>query len=239
MQYRIFICVLTALSFLPVTSGLAQIAWSDPVTIGWANNPDLAIDRQKGRIHVVGLNQGVRYAILDSVGNLITEYGIQGTGSNNGRMDFGLSIDLDSQGYPHIVFKDNRTKKYFDAFYIRADSSGWRPRVTIAANVWRGYVVRVAVDGSDRVHMAHGRADFDFEPNGYVNTYRAISGVITKFAEDLVPYRADDRLEIDAEADGTIHLVLPRGGLLVPAGLPGQAALRDVLLVGRSRFEPG
>ena len=186
----------------------AQSSWSDPILVVWANNPDLAIDRQRGLIHVVGLNNGVRYAVLDTLGNVQTEYKVPKSGTDYGRMNFGVSIDVDSQGFPHVVYKVPREEKFFDVFYVRKDTSGWRPKVSISARVWRGYVIRVAVDGSDRVHIARGRADWETEPTGFVNVYRAIDGNVVQVAEDLSPYRADDRLEIDAEADGTVHMVL-------------------------------
>ena len=81
----------------------AQSSWSDPILVVWANNPDLAIDRQRGLIHVVGLNNGVRYAVLDTLGNVQTEYKVPKSGTDYGRMNFGVSIDVDSQGFPHVV----------------------------------------------------------------------------------------------------------------------------------------
>ena len=62
---------------------------------------------------------------------------------------------MDSQGFPHIGYRDYRGDKEYDLYYIYKSSSGWSSPLKIAEKVLRGYVVRLAVDDADRVYYCH------------------------------------------------------------------------------------
>jgi hypothetical protein len=208
----VFVC-------LPV---MAQFTWESPVWISPGDNPDIDIDRRNGHLHVICMRNGVLYTELDGAGNILLQEPVPGAEGDAGEWQFGATIAVDSEGYPHVCYRDweetgNPDDRFYDIYYTRKRESGWAGTpLQVANHVWRGYAVRMAIDGLDRVHIVHGSALEDEIIGGPASYYRITGGFIELRRDDLVSYRADDRLEIDASGSGNVHIILgspdPNGG---------------------------
>ena len=189
----------------------AQGSWSEQIMISGGDCPDFDIDRIRGNLHIVTMVNGVTYTVMDPDGVILSQETVPGSGNDQGIWTFGATISVDDYGNPHICYRDTinyRGMYYFSIFYITKDENGWSSRILISENEWRGYMVRMTVDGQDRVHIARGNAQLGTIINGRVAYYHIMNHQKEVIRDDITPYRADDRLELDATDWGEVHLVL-------------------------------
>ena len=207
--------LLVASLLLLILSGIcfAQYEWQTPVWICGGDTPDFDIDHKNGHLHIISMRSGVLYTETDQYGNILVQEYVPGAGSDNGGWQFGATIAVDQDGYPHVCFRDWRDTgdpedRYFNLYYTRKKEEGWSTPLLISSYVWRGYVARMAVDGQNRVHIVRGSAEVGEIIGGPASYYRVVGGLIELIRDDLTSYRADDRLEITATSEGYVHIVL-------------------------------
>ena len=193
----------------------AQFEWSNPILIADGNNPDFDIDKVRRQLHIVSVGsagKGVTYIKTDSLGNILfVEPKVPETDYEYGEWQFGPAVAVDKDGYPHICYRLKwglQEYRKWSVYYIRRSASGWSPSLTIAEAAWRAYMVRLVVDANNVVHIARGSSAPDQIKNGPVFYYRIVNGKLQTIRSDLVPYRADDRLEMALSPNGDVHLVL-------------------------------
>jgi len=185
--------------------------WSSPIVISSGSAPDLVIDDSTATLHVVNSNNRVIYTVIDSMGNIISQEPVPGTYGDNGSWTWGPAIDIDRNGYPHILYRIPKGDYRYDLYYIRKRATGWSNPLLISEDVIRGYVVRLAVDDNDHVHIIQGYVPEDMKtPYGKANYYHVYNGALIRDRthERLGPFRVDSRLEIDVTKDGYVHIVL-------------------------------
>jgi PKD repeat protein len=196
----------------------AQSQWSPSVTLATKMAaPDFDIDPKTGSIHIVTVGiwnlgtGGVKYIKTDSLGNILLQEAIPGTEADEGGWTYGPSIALDTDGTPHVCYRwqvdQQANQRLYNTYYINKRSGNWAGKVQLFNAVNYGYMIRIALDGNNRVHIANG---YVVTPSwkGKVNYYRISDGSITQRIENLESYLIDDRLEIDASSDGKVHLVM-------------------------------
>jgi len=216
---RFTLLLLAGILCLGILNLWAQFQWEDEIFISQGNTPDLVIDSETGQLHLaVMTGSGVKYIITDRKGNVIHQEMVPGTENDRGMWWFGASLAIDSNKMPHIGFRENRYDVYYDVFYTYKSASGWSTPLKIANSVFRGYVVRLAIDGSDRVHFAHGSVTDENTILGPVNYYIIKNGQIELEQNDIIQIRGDERFEIDVTPSGIAELVTgdfsypPEGG---------------------------
>jgi PKD repeat protein len=192
----------------------AQSRWSDPITLKTkVVSPDLDVDPRNGNIHVVAIGgtnfdtRGVTYFRLDSLGNLVSTEPVPGAETAAGGWCFGPSVSVDSDGFPHVAYPLQIGSDAFDTYYTNRRSGGWSESRQLSFNLTRGYMIRLAADGSGRVHAARGEA-LPADPWGAATYMRLVNGSVERRTGGLTSFRTDDRLEIDATDGGAVHLVL-------------------------------
>ncbi|MFO7890420.1 MAG: PKD domain-containing protein [bacterium] len=193
--------------------------WSDPIDIlSYVNTPDFDIDRNNSHLHIVSMKVfggGVRYTEVDSLGNIIIE-AFPVDNKDLGGIYYGASIAVDQDGYPHICYRKHLVEPwYYHLYYTYKTDSGWSNHKLIAANVKRGYLVRMDIDGENRVHIIH--SSLSDSSYGKVTYYQIrdgnVMGQLTKTITDPlnsedVLFKLDNRFELEASYDGDIHVVL-------------------------------
>ena len=192
---------------------MGQFDWSDPIYIAQGANPDIAIDKNLKRIHIVTTGvvatSGVWHTVLDSLGTIISQEVVPGTEGDSGGWQAGASIAVDNDGFAHICYRNKyRNSLHWDVYYKRQDATGWLGSIRIGTFLARGYNVRLAIDGQNRVHIGMSSVPDPNYPYGKVTVFRVIDGQVSKRLDEAIPYRADDRFEIDATENGIVHLVL-------------------------------
>ena len=206
---RLFLFSILFISLLGGNNSYAQFEWSEEIFISSGNTPDLVIDPLTGNLHLTAMtNSGVKYIVLDKNGNEISHEMVPGTENDRGMGSFGASLAIDSQKRPHIGFRDKVSSDWiYDVFYTRKTETGWATPIKIADDQLRGYVVRLAADGSDRVHFSHGSVT-DTETNtGPVNYFIIEDGDISFEQHNVMKIRGDERFELDVTSSGTVELV--------------------------------
>jgi hypothetical protein len=200
---------------LVICSGalFGQSRWSAPITFATKTTaPDFTIDPRNGDLHIVTIGSldyrtsGVTYTRTDSIGNRLAQETVPGTEADYGGWNFGPSVAVDPDGAPHVCYSQQIGSMSFKLTYVNKRDGRWKNYVQLSGALDRGYMVRIAVDGSARAHIGRGYALNT--PWGKAAYARVVNGGITKQIDGLDFYRADDRLEIDASPDGTVHLVL-------------------------------
>ncbi len=205
---NISLIVLITILGLSIYNSYSQIEWSDEILISPGNTPDLVIDPTTGQLHVTAMTtSGVKYTVTDKNGNVVHQEIVPGTEKDRGMWWFGASLAIDSNKMPHIGFRKNEYDYYFDVLYTRKTATGWSSPLKIADNVFRGYVVRLAIDGSDQVHFAHGSVTNDSTVLGSINYYILKDGAIVLEQHDILQIRGDERLELDVTSAGIADLV--------------------------------
>jgi len=205
---RFFLMVLAGILYLGIYNIAAQIQWSNEISISQGNTPDLVIDPTTGQLHITAMtNSGVKYIIADRKGNVIHQEKVPGTEEDRGMWWFGASLAIDNNKMPHIGFRENEFDLYYDIFYTYKTTSGWSIPIKMADNVYRGYVVRLAIDGSDRVHFAHGSVTDVTTVLGPINYYIIQNNEIVLEQNDIIQIRGDERFEIDVTSEGIVELV--------------------------------
>ena len=222
------------------THGFSQTPWnghwSDPIVVAIGTNPDFDIDKANGNLHIVSMQQGVGvvYTLMDSVGNILFQQPVPGSMGDLGEWHFGASVAVDRMGYPHILYRKPVGKAEdwtYNLYYIRRNASGWLPSILISSNVYRGYVVRIAVDANDRVHIVQSVSGEEL-PWGQATYYQILNGKIVRTQDQLTPYRVDNRFEIDATPSGNVYIVLglpdPKGKITLYRSLDGGTTISKV-----------
>jgi len=200
--------LMAGILFLDIHDICAQFQWSDEIFISQGNTPDLVIDPATGQLHITAMTtNGVKYIITDKNGNVIHEEMVPGTEEDRGMWWFGASLAIDSNKMPHIGFRENDFDVYYDVFYTHKTASGWSTPIKIADNIYRGYVVRLALDGSNRVHFAHGSVTDESTIIGPINYYIIQNNEIALEQHDIMQIRGDERFEIDVTSAGIAELV--------------------------------
>lgn len=192
----------------------AQSRWSDPVTLKTkVVSPDLDIDSRNGDIHVVTIGgtdydtRGVTYFRLDSLGTILSTETVPGSESASGGWCFGPGVSVDADGDVHVVFPQQMDRNVFNTYRNERRSSGWGESKMISFIQSRGFMIRVAAEGSDRLHLARGYA-LDVHPWSEAAYLRISGGSINRQIGGLTAFRTDDRMEIGVARDGKVHLVL-------------------------------
>jgi len=193
---------------------LGQYNWSGSLRISSGNNPDMVVDRRTGNLHVVTVKNGVVYVKKDSIGHDLIRETIPLTNREVGEYHFGPSVAVDVDGNPHVCYREYRSDTdTYDLFYTWRDSIDWLVPFKLSQNVPRGYVVRMAVDSQNRVHIAQSSESEKYlVPYGNVTYFRIVNGMRDKTEmitnPDLKQYRVDNRFELDANGDGTVYLII-------------------------------
>lgn len=204
---QILILVLAGIMLLGIQTGFTQFKWSDEVFITQGNTPDMVIDPATGQLHIVAMTTaGAKYVVVDRSGKVISQEMIPGTEKDGGMYRFGASIAIDSKKMPHIGFRENAFDNYYDVYYTYKTQSGWSTRLQLGNDVHRGYVVRLAIDGSDRVHFCHGSTD-EATNLGPIHYYIIQNNKIISEQHDVMRIRGDERFEIDVTPAGIVDLV--------------------------------
>ena len=208
---QLFVCFISTLLIRPAFSQI----WSDPILITQGSTPDFTIDPNSGRLHIITMINGATYTVTDYEGNILSSYVVPGSDLDIGLQHRGATIDIDSQGYPHVVYRNlvEGTSYWYDIYYTFQSGTGWSEPILLDENIQRGYVVRIAVDGFDHVHILRSEAHPVLGvPYGQVQYYQIQNGSVVMdrlFTNpDPVNYRVDNRFEIDAEPDGQVHVIL-------------------------------
>ncbi len=205
---NISLIALAGILWLGTYNSYAQAQWSDEVSITQGNTPDLVIDPTTGQLHLTAMTtSGVKYVVTDKGGNILHQEIVPGTEKDRGMYWFGASLAIDSKKMPHIGFRKNEYDVYFDVLYTRKTATGWSSPLKLADNVFRGYMVRLAIDGSDQVHFARGSVTNDTTILGPISYYILKDGTIALEQNDIIQIRGDERLELDVTSAGIADLV--------------------------------
>jgi PKD repeat protein len=190
-----------------------QSRWSAPITFATKTAaPDFSIDPRNGELHIVTIGSwdyrtsGVTYTRTDSLGNVLLQETVPGTEAEYGGWNFGPTVAVDSDGAPHVCYSQQIGAMSFKLTYVNKRDGRWKNYLQLSDPLERGYMVRIAVDGSGAAHIGRGYALNT--PWGKAAYDRVINGGLANLIDGLDSYRVDDRLEIDASPDGSVHLVL-------------------------------
>ncbi len=207
-KMKIVAFVLMIASPIAIFNAYSKVKWSEEIFITQGNTPDLVIDPMTGQLHLTAMtNSGVKYVVTDRNGNVLHQEMVPGTENDRGLWRFGASLAIDSNKMPHIGFRVNEYDNYYDVFYTYKKASGWTTPLKIADNIYRGYVVRLAIDGSNRVHFAHGSVTDLNTVLGPINYYIIQDNKIILSQNDIKQIRGDERFELDVTAAGIVELV--------------------------------
>ena len=185
--------------------------WSDPVTISDGYSTDFAIDPNNGHLHVVAILNGVVYTETDNTGNIITpSQVIPGSAQDVEYWSFGATIAVDQAGFPHVCFRVPKGDNHYDLYYTRKTLSGWlKNPLLISPNKDRGYMVRMAIDSKNKVHVVQGYMTGNIV--GPVTYYRIRDNLVEYSIDNLNPlatyYRTDNRIEITVDKYDVIHVI--------------------------------
>src|SRR4030042_6071767 len=155
----------------------AQWSWSGLIHADGGHTADFDIDPETGYLHIVTMKAGVGvdYTILDEDGRVISRTPVPGRGSDTGGWKWGASIDVDSDGYPHILYRREYPGDLYSVYYIYRNAAGWSSPMLVSDKLERGNTVRIALDKDNRVFIAQGYAT-SVVPYGKANFFRIVSG---------------------------------------------------------------
>ena len=199
-----FAFVTTCLILSGISVAPAQ-EWSDAIELGSGDTPDMDIDPATGNVHVVVMNNGVIYNLLDRDGNILKQETVSNTAGEKGKFRFGATIAVDPEGRPHICYRTEVGTNLYDINYTFLGSAWVRP-LKIAGSVFRGYSVRMDVDDDGDVHIVHGSVNNDIW--GPATYYRIKDGKIVQVIENLTKYRGDDRVELSTYGNNSVRILL-------------------------------
>ncbi|MBD3289057.1 PKD domain-containing protein, partial [candidate division KSB1 bacterium] len=185
----------------------ASTDWGNEIHISSGDTPDFDIHRATGNLHLLVMKNGVTYIELNGRGQVLQEETVPGTSGEEGMMRFGASIAVDSHGYPHIGYRNYRGSNYYDLYYIYKTETGWSSPIKIADRVLRGYVVRLAIDGADRVYYCHSSVTNTTTNTGPVNMHVYQNGQKLFNQNNIDQTRGDERYELDVSENGIVDLV--------------------------------
>ncbi|MBN1893243.1 T9SS type A sorting domain-containing protein [bacterium] len=190
----------------------AQIPWEGPMPVGAGTVMDFDLDPVSGNLHVVSAysgNPGVLYTVLDPDGNPLSQEKIAGTEADKGHTEFiSPSITVDYSGTPHICYrKFESTLYYVSIYYIRKAGAAWSTPLEIVKNSCRAYIVRMAADRNNRIHVVTAKSTTP--PDGMYGKWSyhlIVDGQKTSFL-DIGNQRCDNRMEIAVGSNGDVHIV--------------------------------
>jgi len=182
----------------------AQWKWSDPIEIHGGVAPDMDIDRKTGRLHIITMENGAVYTKADSLGTILEQGVVPGSGGDIGGWTFGAGVAVDPSGNPHVCYRIPNSY-WFSTYYISRTGTQWGPSLQLSSDVYRGYMVRLSVDGSNQVHVV--RTNGYSDNTGGIVYYRIANGTVNKILMWDQDYTPDLRLEIQATPAGLLHVV--------------------------------
>ncbi|MBD3288077.1 T9SS type A sorting domain-containing protein [candidate division KSB1 bacterium] len=201
------VVIILIIAFTPTDSQTQE--WSEPIQLSPGVNPDLTINNQNGTLHLVSVvdPRGVLYLSTDKFGNVLDSVIVPNTSGEEGLLKFGPTIGVDTKNNPHVGYRIHRGNNKYDIYYINRVGQSWISPMKVGSKVLRGYVTRIAVDGDDRVHFAHGSVDPDY-PNitGPVHYYLIDNGSIEFSQHNIDRIRGDERFEMDVSGNGIVDL---------------------------------
>lgn len=184
--------------------------WSNPIRLATGGTPDVAIDRNTGEVHVLVMDNKVVHVVLDRNGKKLRQEDVPGSDGPIGRFRFGATIAIDSRSRPHVAFHQHVGNNYYDAYYTYKSGSSWANRLLFSENMWRGYGIRMAIDGDDDVHIIYGVPDVVDAVSATGTYFRIESGNVTHTITDMQKWRIEDHLEVDTFGNSTVHILMSR-----------------------------
>ena len=200
--------ILVLLCSLPVLL-FSQITWVGPKPVSTGKAPDLAIDPNSGELHVAAIYQGVIYTKLDPDGEQILQETVPNSTVDLGNFGFGPTIAVDQAGHPHICYrKPTPDNLYYSIYYTKKSDAGWSAPLEIDSNISRGYVVRMAIDRNNVVHIVRGESSDPGTVLGTFAYFQVQGSLIRKKQTFIGDFRADNKLEIDVDPSGGVHVIV-------------------------------
>ncbi|MEJ2627078.1 MAG: PKD domain-containing protein, partial [bacterium] len=217
----LLILVITVLVKIDVLYSQENWVWSEPIQIQYhGDTPDIDVDRKNSHAHIISMKtygEGILYSEVDSLGNVLikgsqvpTDFG------DKGGIYYGATVAVDQQGYPHIIYRRHLANYwYYHLYYIYKTSNGWSKDKLIATNVRRGYIVRMDIDGNNRVHLIYSSVNDSLW--GKVTYYQIQDGeVVNQLSQTLtdpqsqedIIFIVENRFDIESSYDGSVHVVL-------------------------------
>ncbi|HDQ45753.1 MAG TPA: hypothetical protein ENN17_09700, partial [bacterium] len=243
---RFIVAGLIILLFCPVVRG--QVTWSDPIPIAEGSSPDLVIDRNTGRLHIVTKRFDNMYTVIDSTGRILNQESIPNSNDSYPTWSAGPSIAVDRNGNPHVCFKKRRSGTWnYDIFYTTRQNNRWSAPLRIAEKKYRAFHVRMAADETDYIHIIYGEVPEGERTWGPVTYCKIRYGIMRHEQTQIAPahFRDDGGLEIDVDDRNQVHVVLGCPGLWTNtnAGLisyyRGAPEAHQLYYVTRLQTEPG
>ena len=187
-------------------------SWSEPYRIcnnqGGASDIDMVVD-DFGRIHVVWADNTrlgwwtFEYDILYAW----RENGIWSDPINISTLDTTYSrhprIDVDSEGYPHVVWSHRYIFPDAEIFYSALTDSGWFEPIDVTPYNSSTYLPDICIDNSDLIHIVWA----DYLTGNYDIMYRRFDGEIWSDVVNVTNdnyYAAQPRIVVDSEE--SLHL---------------------------------
>lgn len=90
------------------------------------------------------------------------------------------SIGLDSNDYPHIVFRTD-SNNGIDCCYIYYDGSDWSDVIDIATTGYVGFSCDIAVDSDDNIHFVYDDESNDDVVYAYKNGNTLVTSIISNY----------------------------------------------------------
>ena len=102
---------------------------------------------------------------------------------------------------------------FYELYYTSKTAAGWSDPLKISGGRERGYVVKMAVDNQNRIHIVQSSVSTVFgAPWGNVTYYQVYNNSLIKSSMITNPnqkeYRVDNRFEIDCRKTAYLHLVV-------------------------------
>jgi len=218
---QLLLLVLFIFSLMAARDQVTAQEWSDEILLCPGTNPDFYINPSNGELNIVSIvdGKGVLYVRANKLGQVLDSVIVPNTKEEEGLLKFGPTVAVDNLNYAHIGFRIQKALNKYDIFYTRSTEGGWSTPLKISNAVERGYVVRMAIDGDNRVHFAHGSIDPDY-PNitGPIHYFILMDGTKQFEQHNVDRIRGDERFELDVTASGIVDLVTsdlhypPEGG---------------------------
>lgn len=215
----IIISILLVLSF----DSLSQ-EWSNEISLelpgqAMTTVPNFDIDPVTGHLHIVSMKnpEGVLYTEMDASGNILQQNSISHASKDAaaGGAWNGAAIAVDSQGRPHVVYREPiyTDPPSFTSYYTHWNGTSWTSPIELSKRVSRGWMVRIDIDENDRVHILRGSMAND--PNdpegnllvGPVKYFRFYNRVLEKVMDDIFRYSADGRVALSSAYENQVHFM--------------------------------
>lgn len=185
-----------------------DITWQGPKPVSNGKNPDMEVDPVTGELHVVSIDfTGILYTKLDQDCEVIEGPAyIPNTRSDNGGFGFSPTIAVDKNGVVHVVYRYSPQNRYYNLRYVYKDGDTWSDPLEFVTDVVHGYAIDMAVDKNNVVHVVQGHSDNVGTLLGYFDYYQITNNRVTRTQINAGTYRADNRLAVDVDAAGNVHV---------------------------------